>query len=97
MTILVYSKLMSENLEMNLENVSMGDLGRGKCIFVSNENMTIVEGNDSQEAIWSRINQNCHKIDESTSGYRRGKFHERLAKLPRGDAVIRVRVMAETD
>ena len=95
--ILTGGKVISEDLGIKLENVSLDDLGRAKKVTVDKENTTIVEGAGSAEAIEGRVKTIRIQIDETTSDYDREKLQERLAKLVGGVAVIKVGAATETE
>ncbi|HKG11796.1 MAG TPA: chaperonin GroEL [Pyrinomonadaceae bacterium] len=90
-------KLITEDLGIKLESVTVEDLGRAKRIIVDKENTTIVEGAGESKTIQGRVATIRHQIDESTSDYDREKLQERLAKLAGGVAVIRVGAATETE
>lgn len=95
--ILTGGKVISEDLGIKLENVSLEDLGRAKKVVIDKENTTIVEGAGSAEAIDGRVKQIRTQIEETTSDYDREKLQERLAKLVGGVAVIKVGAATETE
>jgi len=88
--ILTGGQVISEDLGIKLENVSLNMLGRAKKIHIEKENTTIVEGVGEKADIQGRCNQIRAQIEETTSDYDREKLQERLAKLAGGVAVIRV-------
>jgi chaperonin GroEL len=88
--ILTNGQLISEELGIKLENVSLPMLGRAKRIRIDKENTTIIDGAGAKADIESRIGQIKAQIAETTSDYDREKMQERLAKLAGGVAVIRV-------
>ncbi|ARO34051.1 chaperonin GroEL [Rhizobium sp. L9] len=88
--ILTAGTVISEDLGIKLENVTLNMLGRAKKITVEKENTTIIDGVGSKEEISGRIAQLKAQIEETTSDYDREKLQERLAKLAGGVAVIRV-------
>src|ERR1700748_2418211 len=90
MAILTSGQLISEDLGIKLENVTLDMLGRSKKVSISKENTTIVDGAGRKEDIEGRIAQIKQQIEETTSDYDREKLQERLAKLAGGVAVIRV-------
>ena len=90
-------KVISEDLGIKLEGITVEDLGRAKKITIDKENTTIVEGNGSAEAIDGRVKQIRNQIEETTSDYDREKLQERLAKLVGGVAVIKVGAATETE
>jgi chaperonin GroEL len=88
--ILTNGQLISEDLGIKLETVTLDMLGRAKKVTITKENTTIVDGNGSKKDIESRTGQIRAQIEETTSDYDREKLQERLAKLAGGVAVIRV-------
>jgi chaperonin GroEL len=82
--------LISEDLGIKLENVTLAMLGRAKKVVIEKENTTIVDGAGRKADIEARIKQIKTEIEETTSDYDREKLQERLAKLTGGVAVIRV-------
>jgi chaperonin GroEL len=88
--ILTGGEVISEDLGIKLENVTLAQLGRAKRVLVEKENTTIVGGAGASEGIKGRIAQIRAQIEETTSDYDREKLQERLAKLAGGVAVIRV-------
>jgi len=97
MAILTGGKLISEDLGIKLENVSLADLGGAKKVVVTKDDTTIVEGAGKKRAIQDRIAQIRRQIEQSTSDYDREKLQERLAKLTGGVAVINVGGATEAD
>src|SRR5271165_2520907 len=90
-------QVISEDLGIKLENVTLDMLGRAKRIRVEKENTTIVEGAGSKDDIVARTGQIRAQIEETTSDYDREKLEERLAKLAGGVAVIRVGGSSEVE
>ncbi|MFU0504372.1 chaperonin GroEL [Pseudaminobacter sp. NGMCC 1.201702] len=88
--ILTGGTLISEDLGIKLENVTLDMLGRTKKAVVEKETTTIVDGAGSKDEIQGRVAQIKAQIEETTSDYDREKLQERLAKLAGGVAVIRV-------
>jgi chaperonin GroEL len=88
--ILTSGQVISEDLGIKLENVTLDMLGKAKRVLVEKENTTIVEGAGKGDDIKARCNQIRAQIEETTSDYDREKLQERLAKLAGGVAVIRV-------
>ncbi len=82
--------VISEDLGIKLENVTLDMLGKAKKVVVEKENTTIIDGAGKKQDIQARIGQIKVQIDETTSDYDREKLQERLAKLSGGVAVIRV-------
>src|SRR5256886_167825 len=83
-------QVISEDLGIKLENVTLDMLGRAKRVRVEKENTTIIDGAGKKDDIQGRIPQIKAQIEETTSDYDREKLQERLAKLAGGVAVIRV-------
>jgi len=88
--ILTGGNMISEDLGIKLENVTVNMLGRAKNVTIDKENTTIVNGAGKKVDIQARITQIKNEIEETTSDYDREKLQERLAKLAGGVAVIRV-------
>ncbi|ASY61858.1 Heat shock protein 60 family chaperone GroEL [Sinorhizobium sojae CCBAU 05684] len=88
--ILTGGTVISEDLGIKLENVTLDMLGRAKKVSISKENTTIVDGAGQKADIEGRVGQIKAQIEETTSDYDREKLQERLAKLAGGVAVIRV-------
>jgi len=95
--ILTGGQVISEDLGMKLENVTMDMLGTAKKISISKENTTIVDGAGDKAEIEARVAQIRAQIEETTSDYDREKLQERVAKLAGGVAVIRVGGMTEVE
>jgi chaperonin GroEL len=88
--ILTNGQVISEDLGIKLENVTLSMLGRAKRVTIAKENTTIVDGAGKRKDIDARIGQIKAQIEETTSDYDKEKLQERLAKLAGGVAVIRV-------
>jgi chaperonin GroEL len=88
--VLTGGQVISEDLGIKLENVTLAMLGRAKRVRIEKENTTIVDGAGKKPDIQARINQIKAQIEETTSDYDREKLQERLAKLAGGVAVIKV-------
>src|SRR5215471_15187976 len=88
--VLTGGQLISEDLGIKLENVTLDMLGKSKRIRVEKENTTIIDGAGKKDDIQARCTQIRQQIEETTSDYDREKLQERLAKLAGGVAVIRV-------
>ncbi|AEQ50500.1 chaperonin GroEL [Pelagibacterium halotolerans] len=88
--ILTGGQVISEDLGIKLENVTLDMLGTAKRVEISKENTTIVDGAGSKEDIEGRVNQIKAQIEETSSDYDKEKLQERLAKLAGGVAVIKV-------
>jgi chaperonin GroEL len=88
--ILTGGQVISEDLGIKLENVTLDMLGRAKRVLISKEETTVVDGAGSKADIQGRVAQIRAQIEETTSDYDREKLQERLAKLAGGVAIIRV-------
>ncbi|MBY2933630.1 chaperonin GroEL [Rhizobium leguminosarum] len=88
--ILTAGTVISEDLGIKLESVTLDMLGRAKKVSIEKENTTIVDGSGAKSDIEGRVAQIKAEIEETTSDYDREKLQERLAKLAGGVAVIRV-------
>src|SRR5690242_20488461 len=88
--VLTGGNVISEDLGIKLENVTLEMLGKAKKVTIEKENTTIVDGAGKKEEIQGRVTQIKAQIEETTSDYDREKLQERLAKLAGGVAVIRV-------
>ncbi|MBV2185584.1 MAG: chaperonin GroEL [Rhizobium sp.] len=88
--ILTGGTVISEDLGIKLENVTLDMLGRAKKVSITKENTTVVDGAGQKSDIEGRVAQIKAQIEETTSDYDREKLQERLAKLAGGVAVIRV-------
>src|SRR5215207_455666 len=88
--ILTGGQLISEDLGIKLENVTLAMLGRAKKVVIEKEKTTIVSGAGKRKDIEARVGQIKSQIEETTSDYDKEKLQERLAKLAGGVAVIRV-------
>jgi len=95
--ILTGGKVISEEIGVKLESVTIDWLGSAKKVVVDKENTTIVEGSGKEDDIKARISQIKRQIEETTSDYDREKLQERLAKLAGGVAVIKVGAATETE
>ncbi|MHB1303048.1 MAG: chaperonin GroEL [Acidiphilium sp.] len=95
--ILTGGQVISEDLGIKLETVTLSMLGRAKKVLIEKENTTIVEGAGKKADITGRCNQIRSQVEETTSDYDREKLQERLAKLAGGVAVIRVGGASETE
>ncbi len=90
LAILTSGDLISQDLGIKLENVTLPMLGTAKRVLIDKENTTIVEGSGKKSAIQGRCSQIRAQIEETTSDYDKEKLQERLAKLAGGVAIIRV-------
>ncbi len=95
--ILTGGQVISEDLGMKLESVTMDMLGTAKKVQITKDETTIVDGAGEKAEIEARVNQIRQQIEETTSDYDREKLQERVAKLAGGVAVIRVGGMTEVE
>ena len=95
--ILTGGKVISEDLGIKLENVTLQDLGTCKRVSIDKDNTTIVDGAGRKADIEGRVKQIRAQIEETTSDYDREKLQERLAKLVGGVAVIKVGAATELE
>ena len=95
--ILTGGQVISEDLGVKLENVTLNDLGRCKHVRIDKDNTTVIDGAGKKADIEGRIKQIRAQIDETTSDYDREKLQERLAKLIGGVAVIHIGAATETE
>jgi chaperonin GroEL len=90
LAILTGGTVISEDLGIKLENVTLADLGRAKKVTITKDDTTVVDGSGDKAAIEARVGQIKKQIEDTTSDYDKEKLQERLAKLAGGVAVIRV-------
>ena len=90
LAVLTGGQVISEDLGIKLETVTLDMLGQAKRVLIEKENTTVIEGAGSSEAIKGRVEQIRAQVEETTSDYDKEKLQERLAKLSGGVAVIRV-------
>ena len=95
--ILTGGQVISEDLGMKLENVTIDMLGSAKRVSITKDETTIIDGAGEKSEIEARVSQINLQIEETTSDYDREKLQERVAKLAGGVAVIRVGGMTETE
>jgi chaperonin GroEL len=95
--VLTAGQMISEDLGIKLDKVTVNMLGRAKKVMIDKENTTIVNGAGKKADIEARVNQIKTEIEDTTSDYDREKLQERLAKLAGGVAVIRVGGATETE
>ncbi len=95
--ILTGGEMITEDLGVKLENVTLDQLGKAKKVTITKEETTIVDGAGVKNDIENRCNQIRAQIEESTSDYDKEKLQERLAKLSGGVAVLRVGGATETE
>jgi len=97
MAVVTGGQVISEELGLKLENVTVADLGRAKRIVVDKDNTTIIDGRGTKETINGRIAEIRSQVEKTTSEYDREKLQERLARLVGGVAVIKVGAATETE
>jgi chaperonin GroEL len=90
-------KVISEEVGLSLEKVTLEDLGDAKKVQITKENTTIIDGAGSAEAIKGRVDQINAEIEESSSDYDKEKLQERVAKLSGGVAVVKVGAASEVE
>jgi len=95
--VLTAGQVISEDLGIKLENVTLDMLGRAKRVLIEKDTTTVVDGSGDKAGIAARISQIKAQIEETTSAYDKEKLQERLAKLAGGIAVIRVGGATETE
>src|SRR5207302_10376031 len=95
--VLTGGQVISEEVGLRLENANLNMLGQARRVTATKDNTTIVEGKGLQDAIEARIKQIRAQIDETTSDFDREKLQERLAKLSRRGAVIKVGAPTEVE
>ncbi|MGJ8585218.1 MAG: chaperonin GroEL [Marinosulfonomonas sp.] len=95
--ILTGGQVISEDLGMKLENVTIDMLGTAKKVTITKDETTIIDGNGDKAEIEARVGQIRQQIEETTSDYDKEKLQERVAKLAGGVAVIRVGGMTEVE
>jgi chaperonin GroEL len=95
--VLTGGEVVSEELGLKLENVSLLQLGKAKRVVIDKDNTTIIGGAGNRGAIDARIEQLRREVEKATSDYDREKLQERLAKLSGGVAVIRVGAPSESE
>jgi chaperonin GroEL len=97
MAVLTGGQVISEEVGLKLENVSLDLLGRAKRVIINKDNTTIVDGHGAKDEVAGRINQIKAEIDNTDSDWDREKLQERLAKLAGGVAVIKVGAATEVE
>ncbi len=97
MAILTGGQVISEELGLKLENVTLKDLGKAKRVVIDKDNTTIIDGGGKKKDIEARITEIRNQIEKTTSDYDREKLQERLAKLAGGVAVIKVGAATESE
>jgi chaperonin GroEL len=97
MATLCGGQVISDEIGLKLENVTLAELGRAKKVVVTKDDTTIIEGAGERRAIEARCKELRRQIEDTTSDYDREKLEERLAKLSGGVAVIRVGAPSESE
>jgi chaperonin GroEL len=95
--ILTGGKVISDDVGLKLENVTLGDLGRVKRITMDKDNTTLVDGAGAKDKIKGRVAEIRVQMEKTTSDYDREKLQERLAKLAGGVAIVKVGAATETE
>jgi chaperonin GroEL len=95
--VLTAGDLISEDLGIKLENVTLEMLGRARRVLIEKDTTTIIDGSGEKTAIQARVQQIKGQIEETTSDYDKEKLQERLAKLAGGVAIIRIGGATETE
>jgi chaperonin GroEL len=97
MAILTGGQVISEELGLKLENVTLKDLGQAKRVSIDKDNTTIIDGAGSKKDIQGRCQEIRNQVENTTSDYDREKLQERLAKLVGGVAVVKVGAATESE
>ena len=97
LAILTGGVVVSEDMGMKLEDLTLAKLGQAKSVVIDKDNTTVIDGSGESESIKSRIGQIRSQIEDTTSDYDREKLQERLAKLAGGVAVINVGAATEVE
>ncbi|MGD8702416.1 MAG: chaperonin GroEL [Desulfosarcina sp.] len=95
--VLTGGQVVSEDLGIKLQNLTVSDLGKCRTVKIDKDNTTIVDGSGAKSAIEGRVKQIRSQIEETKSDYDREKLQERLAKLIGGVAVINIGAATETE
>ena len=95
--VLTKGQVISEELGLKLENVTLDDLGRAKRVTMDKDTTTIVDGAGDKDKIKGRIAEIRAQVEKTTSDYDREKLQERLAKLVGGVAIVKVGAATETE
>jgi chaperonin GroEL len=95
--VLTGGQVITEDIGIKLENVTLNDLGTAKRVVIDKDNTTIIDGDGDKDKLAARVKQIRAQIDDSTSDYDREKLQERLAKLIGGVAVINVGAATEVE
>ncbi|HHC73591.1 MAG TPA: chaperonin GroEL, partial [Thiothrix sp.] len=97
LAILTGATVISEEVGLNLESVTLNELGQAKRVVVTKEESTVIDGAGNQDDINARVDQIRAQIETTTSDYDREKLQERVAKLAGGVAVIKVGAATEVE
>ncbi len=97
LAVLIGGRVISEDIGVRLESITLDDLGEAKKVIIDKDNTTIIEGAGRKSALQGRIATIRKQIEETTSDYDREKLEERLAKLAGGVAVIKVGAATEIE
>ena len=97
LAILTGGEVVSEDMGMKLEDLTLAKLGQAKSVVIDKDNTTVIDGSGDSDGIKSRIGQIRSQIEDTTSDYDREKLQERLAKLAGGVAVINVGAATEVE
>ena len=97
LAVLTNGRMISDELGLKLENMTLADLGSAKKVRITKEHTTVIDGRGSEQDIKARVNQIKAEIENSSSDYDKEKLQERLAKLAGGVAVIKVGAATETE
>ena len=95
--ILTGAKFYSKDLNMELKNITIEDLGKAKKVTITKDNTTIIDGAGDKEAVESRIKELNAQADNSKSDFDKKKYYERAAKLSGGVAIIKVGATTESE
>lgn len=95
--IMTGAKFYAKDLNMELKDANLDDLGSAKKINIAKDHTTIIGGNGSKEALDERVAEIRKRIEDTTSDYERKRYSERLAKLTSGVAVVKVGAMTESE
>ncbi len=96
-SILTNGNVVSEEVGMILEKITLNDLGSAKKVIINKDTTTIIDGSGSQSEIEDRVSQIRNEIEEATSDYDKEKLQERVAKLSGGVAVLKVGAATEVE
>ncbi|MDX2034048.1 MAG: chaperonin GroEL [Blastocatellia bacterium] len=97
LAVLTGGRVITEELGIRLENITLGDLGSAKRVIIDKDNTTVIEGGGKRTHLQGRISAIRAQIEQTTSEYDREKLQERLAKLAGGVAVIKIGAATEME